>query len=152
MHLWSLENLDRASLGPVVHPAARRRGFGRALLRHEAERAAANDRSVLSGVVVTGSAGAALAQAFGATLELDEVRRVQYLDTIASGLVGALGQQAERAASGYSLVNWTGVVPEQFLGPLANVIQAFEDAPRGEVVEPGWQWYAMPVADILGRS
>src|SRR5579863_4917899 len=49
MELPDLENRDRAVGGPVVHPAVRRRGYGRALLRHEAERAAANDRSVLSG-------------------------------------------------------------------------------------------------------
>ena len=40
MALPDLENLDRAFTGPVVHPAVRRRGFGRAMLRHEAERAA----------------------------------------------------------------------------------------------------------------
>jgi RimJ/RimL family protein N-acetyltransferase len=136
MHLWDLENLDRASIGPVVHPAVRRRGFGRALLRHEAERAAASGRSVLSGVVVTGSAGAAFAQALGAGLELDEVRRVQYLDKVGPTLVGSLRREAERAAIGYSLVNWTGPVPEQFLAPLANVMNAFADAPRGEDVEP----------------
>jgi RimJ/RimL family protein N-acetyltransferase len=136
IHLWDLENLDRASLGPVVHPAVRRRGIGRAMLRHEAARAAANGRSVLSGPVVTGSAGAAFAQALGARLELDEVRRVQYLAKIAPGLVESLRHEAGRAAIGYSLVNWTGNVPEKFLGPLANVINAFEDAPHGEAVEP----------------
>jgi RimJ/RimL family protein N-acetyltransferase len=136
MHLWDLENLDRASLGPVVHPAVRRRGFGRALLRHEAERAAANGRSVLSGVVVTDTAGAAFAQALGAKLELDEVRRVQYLAKLEPTLVGSLRQQAERAAAGYSLVNWIGPVPEELLGPVANVMNAFADAPRGENVEP----------------
>ena len=135
MHLWDLENLDRASFGPVVHPAVRRRGFGRALLRHEAARAAANGRSVLSSVTVADSAGAAFAQTLGAKLELDEVRRVQYLDKIAPGMVRSLRQQAERAAAGYSLVNWTGVTPDEFLGQLANVINAFEDAPRGEGVE-----------------
>jgi RimJ/RimL family protein N-acetyltransferase len=136
MHLWDLENLDRASIGPVVHPAVRRRGFGGALLRHEAARAAANGRSVLSGLVVTGSAGAAFALALDAKLELDEVRRVQYLDKIEPGLVAVLRQQAERAATGYSLVNWAGPVPEKFLAPLANVMNAFADAPRGAGVEP----------------
>jgi GNAT superfamily N-acetyltransferase len=136
MHLWDLENRDRASIGPVVHPAVRRRGFGRALLRHEAERASANGRSVLSGVVVAGSAGATFAQEFGAKLELDEVRRVQYLDKIAPTLIESLRQQAGQAAIGYSLVNWTGSVPEEFLTPLANVMNAYADAPRGEGVEP----------------
>ena len=146
MHLWDLENLDRASIGPVVHPAVRRRGFGRALLRHEAERAAANGRSVLSGVVVTGSAGATFAQALDAKLEIDEVRRVQYLDKIAPSLVGALRQEAERAATGYSLVNWTGPTPEEYAGPLANVMNAYADAPRGEDVEPE-EWDAERVRE-----
>ena len=33
-------------------------------------------------------------------------------------------------------MNWTGDVPEQYLAPLAHVINAFADAPRGENVEP----------------
>jgi GNAT superfamily N-acetyltransferase len=136
MELPDLENLDRASFGPVVHPAVRRRGFGSAMLRHEAARAAANGRSVLSADVVAGSAGAAFAQGLGAKLEIDEVRRVQYLDKISPGLVGALRQEAERSAIGYSLVNWTGDIPEKFLGPLAQVVNAYADAPHGEGVEP----------------
>jgi GNAT superfamily N-acetyltransferase len=136
MHLWDLENLDRAFRGPVVHPAARRRGFGSALLRHEAARAAANGRSVLSGQVVTGSAGEAFAAAVGATPGLVDVRRVQYLAKIEPGKVAELRQSAARAAAGYSLVSWTGDVPAQYLGPLARVINAFEDAPRGENVQP----------------
>jgi RimJ/RimL family protein N-acetyltransferase len=146
MHLWDLENMDRASIGPVIHPAVRRRGFGRALLRHEAERAAANGRSVLSGVVVTGSAGATFAQALGAKLELDEARRIQYLDKIAPGVIEAVRLAAERAATGYSLVNWTGPVPEQFHAPLANVMNAYEDAPRGADVEPE-AWTAERIRD-----
>ena len=50
--LPDLENRDRAFLRPYVHPAARRRGIGRALLRHAAARAADNERSVLDGEVL----------------------------------------------------------------------------------------------------
>jgi GNAT superfamily N-acetyltransferase len=153
MHLWDLENLDRASFGPVVHPAVRRRGFGRALLRHEAERAAANGRSVLESTVVAGTAGAAFAQAQGAKLELDDVRRVQYLDKIAPGLVESLRQQAERAAIGYSLVDWTGPVPDKYHAPLANVMNAYADAPRGEEVEPeAWDADRIKRADSYVRA
>jgi GNAT superfamily N-acetyltransferase len=136
MQLSDLENLDRAAGGPVVHPAVRRRGYGRALLRHEAARAAANGRSVLSGPVVTGSAGQAFAAAAGATPGLVDVRRVQYLAKIEAGTVAELRKSAARAAAGYSLVNWTGDVPGQYLGRLAHVINAFEDAPRDENVQP----------------
>jgi GNAT superfamily N-acetyltransferase len=134
--LYDLENLDRAGGGPVVHPAVRRRGYGRALLQHEASRAAANGRSVLTGQVVAGSAGEAFAAAARATPGLVEVRRVQYLAKIEAGKVAELRRAAARAAAGYSLVNWTGDVPEQYLGPLAHVINAFADAPHDENVQP----------------
>ena len=61
---------------------------------------------------------------------------MQYLAKIEAGKVAELRASAARAAAGYSLVSWTGDVPEQYLGPLAHVINAFEDAPRGENVEP----------------
>jgi GNAT superfamily N-acetyltransferase len=135
MNLPDLENLDRAFGGPVVHPAVRRRGIGGELLRHEAARAAAHGRKILSGATIRDSAGDAFALAAGATLELEEVRRAQYLAKIRPGTVAALREAATRAAAGYSLVNWTGDIPEEYLVPLAKVVNAFEDAPRGAGVE-----------------
>jgi len=136
MHLYDLENLDRAGDGPLVHPTARRRGYGRALLRHEAARAAANGRSILSGPVVTGSAGEAFVLTAGGKPGLVEVRRVQRLAKVDRAQLAELRESAARAAVGYSLVTWAGDVPERYRGPLAHVINAYGDAPRGENVEP----------------
>jgi len=136
IHLPDLENLNRAMAGPVVHPAVRRRGIGGELLRHEAARAAANGREILSSATVAGSAGQAFAVAVGATLRFEDVRRVQYLAKIPAGAVASLREAAARAAAGYSLVSWTGDIPQEYLGPLAKVINAFEDAPHPEGEEP----------------
>jgi GNAT superfamily N-acetyltransferase len=133
--LPDLENRDRAYLALVVHPAARRRGIGRALLRHAAAHAADNARSVLDGEVVEDSAGDAFARRIGATLALEEVRRVQDLRKIPPGRVADLRQSAERAAAGYSLVTWTGPVPDEYCGRVAEVFNAFNDAPRGAGME-----------------
>ena len=133
--LPDLENRDRADLTLFVHPAARRRGIGRALLRHAAARAADNARSVLDGEVVEDSAGDAFARQIGARLALEEVRRVQDLRKIPPGLVADLRQSAERAAAGYSLVTWTGPVPDEYCGQVAEVFNAFNDAPRGAGME-----------------
>src|SRR5580692_104615 len=149
MQLYDLENLDRAGGGPVVHPAARRRGYGRALLRHEAARAAADGRSVLSAQVVSGSAGEAFAAAVSAKPGLVEARRVQYLAKIDAGRVAELRGSAARAAAGYSLVSWTGDIPDQHLAPLAHVVNAFEDAPHGENVQPE-SWDAARVRERTG--
>ncbi len=130
--LPDLENKDRAWVLPYVHPAARRRGTGRELVRHAAAQAAAHGRSFLDGVALAGTAGDAFARAMGATLAIEEVRRVQDLRKIPPGLVASLRETAARAAAGYSLVTWTGPVPEEYLGQVAGVYNAFRDAPRGE--------------------
>jgi GNAT superfamily N-acetyltransferase/RimJ/RimL family protein N-acetyltransferase len=149
VNLPDLENLERATGGPTVHPAARRRGIGRALLRHEGERAAAHGRSLFSAEVTDGSAGDAFAQAVGARLDTQEVRRIQYLREIPAGTVAALRASAEQAAAGYSLVTWTGDVPAEYRGPLAEVVNAFNDAPHGENEEPEL-WDADRVRDRSG--
>jgi GNAT superfamily N-acetyltransferase len=135
LNLPDLENTDRAFLSLVVHPAARRGGAGRALLRHGAERAAANGRTIMDGVVVAGGAGEEFARAAGAKASLAEVRRVQHLGKIAPGVIAGLRAGATRAAAGYSLVSWTGDIPEEHLAGTAEVFNAFNDAPHGEGIE-----------------
>jgi RimJ/RimL family protein N-acetyltransferase len=133
--LPDLENRGRASVDLVVHPALRRRGLGTELLRHVAGRAAANDRSMLDSAALEDSAGDAFARRIGATLTLEDVRRVQDLRKVSPARIAELRQAAARAAAGYSLVTWTGPVPDEHLGQVAEVFNAFNDAPRGEGVE-----------------
>ena len=130
--LPDLENRDRAWVNPVVHPAARRQGVGRELLRHVASRAAANGRVILDGMALSDSAGDAFARRVGATLALTEVRRVQDLRTLPPERVAGLRATAARAAAGYRLVTWTGPVPDEHLDQVAEVYNAINDAPRGE--------------------
>ena len=65
LELPDLENLDQAELTLVVHPAQRRRGIGRALLKHAATRAAEHGRSVLNAPTRLGGDGEAFARARG---------------------------------------------------------------------------------------
>ena len=144
-----LENRGRVWLTLTVHPARRRAGLGTALLRHAAARAAAHGRSFLDGVALADSAGDAFARAMGATLAIEEVRRVQDLRTIAPGLIASLRETAARAAAGYSLVTWTGPVPEEYLGQVAEMYNAFGDAPRGEGREAA-AWDASRIRERAG--
>lgn len=132
LELPDLENRDRAFVLPYVHPAARRGGVGRELLRHAASAAAASGRAVLESVAVTNSPGDAFARRAGARLAIEEVRRVQDLRAIPPGLVAGLRATAARAAAGYTLVTWTGPVPDEHLGNVAEVYNAFRDAPHSE--------------------
>ena len=151
LDLPDLENTDRAFVLPTVHPAVRRRGIGRELVRHAAQRAAENKRAILDSVVLEDSAGSAFAGQLEAKFALEEVRRVQDLRAIAPGTLASLRETAERAAAGYSVVTWTGPVPDEYCGQVAGVFNAFNDAPRGEGVEPE-DWDADRIRERTGRT
>jgi GNAT superfamily N-acetyltransferase len=131
-----LENLDRAGIQLVVDPGRRRGGLGAALLRHTADRAAASGREILSGEVQEGSPGEAFALRVGAALGITDVRRVQDLAKIPAGAITRLRETATSTASGYSLVRWVGVIPEERIDQVATVHQALNDSPRDAGVEP----------------
>jgi GNAT superfamily N-acetyltransferase len=133
LELPGRENPDHANLDLTVHPAARRRGLGLALLRHAAGRAAQNRRTILNGGTRDGTPGEAFARAAGAKPGLVEVQRVADLSALEKGTLARLRGPAERAAAGYSLVSWIGSVPEEFIEPMASLYNAMSDAPR----EPG---------------
>jgi GNAT superfamily N-acetyltransferase len=130
IELPDLENRHRASGGPTVRPASRRRGAGTALLRHEVERARANGRTVLRGSALVGSAGDAFARQAGAEPSLVDARRMQDLRKIPPGLVASLRETAAGAAAGYSLESWTGPTPEEHLDRVAAGFNAMNDAPH----------------------
>jgi GNAT superfamily N-acetyltransferase len=124
------ENRDRGHLWINVRPSSRRRGFGTALLRHAADRAATGGRSVLVSGTLQGSAGAAFATRAGATAGLVDARRVLELGQIPAGRVALLREQAARAAAGYSLVSWDGRTPDEYLARYAELENAMGDAPH----------------------
>lgn len=136
LELPDRENLDQANLDLVMHPAARRRGGGRALLRHAAARAAAHGRAVLNGAARNGSPGEAFSRSAGAEPGLADVQRVLELGKLGDGALARLREPAERAAAGYSLVTWTGAVPEEFIEQAAALYAALNDAPRDAGVAP----------------
>jgi GNAT superfamily N-acetyltransferase len=135
LELPDLENRDRAGLLIVVDPAARRTGVGRTLLGHAAERAAAVGRSVLGGEVRDGSAGDAFAVATGAKSGMSATMRRLDLRTVAAGKFARLRAAAAAAATGYSLVRWTGPTPPEYRESLARVLNAYADAPHDKGYE-----------------
>jgi GNAT superfamily N-acetyltransferase len=136
LELPDLENLDHADLMLVVHPAQRRQGLGRALLKHAAARAAANGRSVLNSGTRHGTDGVAFARATGAEPGLVDVQRVMDVHALGDDQTARLREDAERASAGYSLVSWTGPVPEEFLQQAAALFAALNDAPHDPHVAP----------------
>jgi GNAT superfamily N-acetyltransferase len=133
--LPDLENRDRATMLLAVHPAFRRRGIGRELLRHAARRAAASGRSILAGPALQGSAGEAFASRAGAKAGLVEARRLQDLTAVPPGAVARLRATAAEKAAGYTVVSWPGPTPDEYIAKIAGALNAMNDAPSDE----GWE-------------
>jgi GNAT superfamily N-acetyltransferase len=151
LELFDQENLNRAFLLVVVHPAARGHGLGRLLLRHAAGQAAAAGRTVLDGQVRDGSAGDAFAAAAGAKSGIGATLRRLDLRTAPAGHFTRLQASAAAAAAGYSLVRWTGPTPPQYQEPLARVLNAYGDAPHDAGVEAE-EWDAARVRERGDRA
>jgi len=146
LELPELENLDQAELTLVVHPAQRRHGLGRALLKHAAGRAAEHGRSVLNGATRHRTGGEAFARSVGAEPGLVDVQRVMDLRAMPDAQLARLRETAEQAAAGYSLVSWTGLVPEDFLEQAAVLFAAMNDAPHDPHIAPA-AWDARRVRE-----
>jgi GNAT superfamily N-acetyltransferase len=120
----------------VIAPDKRRHGYGTALLRHAAKRAAADGRTILTADTRRGSPGSGFAAAMRARAGVVAIRRVLEMDSIPAGKLAELRAKAEVAAQGYSLLRWTGLTPEEDLLGVATVRAAMADAPHNPGEEP----------------
>jgi GNAT superfamily N-acetyltransferase len=150
LELPDVENLDQANLDLVVHPAERRRGLGLALLKHAAARASEHGRSVLNAPTRLGGDGEAFARATGAEQGLVDVQRVMDMRAAGDDQLARLRATAEEKAAGYSLVSWTGLVPEEFIDQAAALFAALNDAPHDEHSAPA-VWDAQRVRERVNE-
>ncbi|HEY5154813.1 MAG TPA: hypothetical protein VIJ47_08770, partial [Acidimicrobiales bacterium] len=114
----------------VVPPRHRRAGIGRALVAHCADEASRAGRSLLLAEIRDTTAGAAFARALGAEPGPSDLRLVLDVDAGLAPRLADLRRQAERKASGYSLVSWCGDAPADHPDQVAAVLAAIADAPR----------------------
>ncbi len=148
LRLPDRENRQRAGVFLEVHPDHRRHGIGLALLRHAARQAAEAGRSLLRSRPFQGLAGEMFARRMGARPGLADARRVLVLGKLPADQLATLRQSAARAAGGYSLVTWTGLIPDEYLAGLAAVSNAMSDAPH----DPGHEsrvWDAQRIREDL---
>jgi GNAT superfamily N-acetyltransferase len=137
--LPDLDNPDAAHLTLDVHPDARRRGIGRALLTTAVERMRANGRTHVIGHTAEPLAGAespgvAFAAAVGAERALDEICRCVELGDISDEQLDALEREAVGFAAGYELAQWVGTCSDDMVDDLALLTgRMTTDAPMGEL-------------------
>lgn len=140
--LPQLDNTDNAVAEPSVHPAHRRRGVGRALHDYVVRFVRDQGRKRLIGMSVMAlaggparsGAGAAFATAMGATSALVDVRRRLDVTTIDDSALDRMLTEARPRAAGYSLVQWQGPAPDEYVDDVAYLDgRLVEDAPMGDL-------------------
>jgi RimJ/RimL family protein N-acetyltransferase len=130
LELPQQENRHSGFLSAMVAPAYRRHGVGAGLLRHAAELARGEDRTLLYSYIMVGSPGEAFATVMSGRPGLVAVRRVLDLDRIPAGHLASLRARADQAAAGYSLLSWEGATPEELIDQVAELRNVLADAPH----------------------
>lgn len=140
------DNLDNAEVELTVHPAARRRGIGRAMHAYLVDRLRGLGRKRYTSMAVRqlpdgpprDRAGEAFATVMGATVAQLEVRRRLDLTAAGEANLAAMERAAIERSAGYRLVSWRDRTPDEYVSDVAYLISRFvSDAPMGDLrVEP----------------
>lgn len=135
LELPQLDNTENAAIELTVHPAARRRGVGRALFDRATELAREHRRKRLTAMTPdTAPAGTAFAQMLGADSVLADVRRRLDIDRLDPAALARLQAEAQGRAAGYQVVLWRGHTPEEDLADIAYLEgRLVADAPMGDL-------------------
>jgi GNAT superfamily N-acetyltransferase len=134
------DNTDQCEVMVAVHPAHRRRGYGRALFDFLVAQASREGRvrmvAEIAEPLVHGDSapGPAFATGLGATRALDEIRRTLDLDHLDDARLDALEAEARSRSAGYETVSWIGPTPEDLVDDHAQLMGRMSvDAPMGEL-------------------
>ena len=140
-----LDNPSMAVLDVAVHPGARRRGLGTALLAEGVRLACEAGRTELITEVdepQPGMPGRRFAEHAGWTCDLLETRRDLVLPPDLERLA-ALEQDARAASRGYELVQWRDRTPDELVDDRALLERRMTtDAPHGELPVEEEHWDA----------
>lgn len=133
LELTLLDNPHLALLDVRVDIGRRREGIATALARLAAKSAKEAGRRTVLIEALDATPGDATCAALGGHSALGSTSSTLWLSRLDRGLVDRwIDQRSERAA-GYSLVRWVGACPEELLKPFAQLREAMETAPKGDL-------------------
>jgi GNAT superfamily N-acetyltransferase len=153
LELPDRENLANGFCYPVVALSSRRQGIGTALLAHAAEQAELAGRTLLMSYARVNAPGAAFAAALDARSGMRDARRVLDVGPDLHERLPSLRTGAAAQAAGYTLGRWTGPVPDDHVDHVCSLLDAMEDAPHDESVEPArWDPARVRAAEQRGLA
>jgi GNAT superfamily N-acetyltransferase len=133
LELPLLDNPHLAMLDVGIDPDRRRQGIATELTRLAARAAQDAGRRTMLIEALDGTPGAAACAALGSHSALGSTSSTLWLADLDRGLVDRwIDQRAQRAA-GYSLVRWIGPCPDDLLKPFAQLREAMQTAPKGDL-------------------
>jgi GNAT superfamily N-acetyltransferase len=133
LELRSLDNPQLAMLDVTVDPTHRRQGIATVLTRLAAKAAQSAGRRTILVEARDGTAGAATCAALGGHPALRSTSSALRVADVDRDLVNRwIGRRTERAA-GYSLTRWIGPCPDELLMSFAELREAMETAPKGDL-------------------
>lgn len=143
-HLPVEDNTDAAYVQGVVHPEARRRGVGRALMGAAVDLARSRGRTRIYASAWRGSDGGPALAAMGFTSEGLGVNAVRRVDVHGAphGLWDRLHAEASGHASDYELVHLVGPTPEDLVADMVTLHAAINDAPLEDPASEPDHWDA----------
>lgn len=142
LQLSDRENLQLGFCGVLVRPEARRRGIGRRLLRHAADRAAGEGRALLAGQTSDRvPSGAAFAAAMGANPGLEMHTNQLDLRKVKPAQLTRWIEDSRAEAAGYGLVwvDWANA-DDATIAQVAQSYEAINDMPKGEIALEAEHW------------
>jgi GNAT superfamily N-acetyltransferase len=138
------DNTDSAYIRGTVHPEARRKGVGGALMTTALDFARAEGRERFYATALRGGPGGKALEAMGFSSEgltVNAVRRVDVHDA-PFGLWDDLYDEASTCASDYELVHLVGPTPDDMLDDMVTLHAAINDAPLGDPDDEEDYWDA----------
>ena len=132
VELFHWDNRHMAFLEATVDPASRRRGVGTALMDEITDFAHAHGRTTLASATWVGNPAESFLWGRGFSPNQRNVQRRLDLRTLDWSGIGALREQALKAAQDYELVALVGPTPDDMLEPMVDVLSAINDAPRDD--------------------
>lgn len=133
LELPLLDNPHLALIDVRVDIGRRREGVATALIRYAAQAAKQAGRRTVLIEALDGTAGTATCAALGGHSALGSTSSTLWLSRLDRTLVDRWIDQRSERASGYSLVRWIGGCPEELLKPFAQMREAMDTAPKGDL-------------------
>jgi GNAT superfamily N-acetyltransferase len=142
LQLSDRENLKLGFCAALVRPEARRRGIGRKLLRHIADRASAEGRTLLAGQTSDRvPSGAAFAAAMRANPGLEMHTNQLDVRKVEPNEVTRWIDDSRAKAAGYRIewVDWANA-DDATIAQVAQTYEAMNDMPKGEIALEAEHW------------